>query len=72
MIVCTNSGIKVYDVNYEQLIEDLEDTKDKFVNPAYKPEADLIKSDHFLKYKLSALPNEKIIDLVMLKAGTSN
>ena len=62
----------MYDINYELIIEVLEDTKDKFVNPFYKPDSELVKDDHFLKYKLSALPNEKIIDLVMLKAGTSN
>ena len=45
LIVCTNSGIKVYDIYIDQ-INSLED------------------SAHFLKYKLSALPNEKIVDLV--------
>ena len=75
LILCTNSGIKVYDINIDVIIQELQtDGMAKmFVNPNYSKIDNPVKStEHFLKYKLSALPNERILDLVMLKTKSSS
>ena len=43
-----------------------------YVNPNYKHDNSVKSTEHFLKYKLSALPNEQILDLVMLQSGSSS
>lgn len=65
LIVCTNSGIKVYEISLDQLAEQLklpESDSEDFSDPQASP--------NFLKYKLSALPNEKILDIVYLRSAS--
>ena len=61
-MVCTNSGIKVYDINLELLsLQVLAHQR----GPGEDCSSEV--PDSFLKYKLSVLPNEKIVDIVTLR-----
>jgi hypothetical protein len=62
LIVCTNSGIKVYDISLQSIKDHIAQIQKSQDDVEEKPLA------HFLKYKLSALPNEKILDLVMMRS----
>lgn len=65
--MCTNSGIKVYDISLEQLADHLK-LPDSDSEDCTDPQA----TPHFLKYKLSALPNEKILDIVFLRSASQD
>lgn len=65
LILCTNSGIKVYELSLENLAEQL---KLGLEDPDFAGKC--TQQQHFFKYKLSALPNEKILDLVLLRSSS--